>query len=86
MSRTYQWYWRARDGEADCGIFYEERPGHAYSVCRAPRYAKQEEWAEFASAVCGFLNRQDVRSQAKDTKRDGNDQRREHDEHKGETR
>lgn len=28
----------------------------------------------------------DVRSQAKDTERQGNDQRREHDEHKGETR
>lgn len=54
--RKYEWYWRARDGEADCGIFYEERPGHAYSVCRAPRYAKREDWEEFASRVCDLLN------------------------------
>lgn len=41
----WQYYWRTNDaGEADCGVFYEERAGLAHSVCRAPRYQKQDQW------------------------------------------
>lgn len=71
MSRTYEWYWRTRDGEADCGIYYEDRPGHAYSVCRAPRYAKESEWAEFAAKVCALLNDAERRASQPSAQQDG---------------
>ena len=37
-------YWRKTDGEPDCGVFTETSPGHAYSICRCPRYETKEDW------------------------------------------
>lgn len=40
------------DGLTDCGIVSTPRPGHGYSVFRAPRYAKRQQWeADSARAV-----------------------------------
>lgn len=51
----WQWYWREsaiNAGETDCGVFAEERPGMAISVCRAPRYEKREQWEANAPLLC----------------------------------
>jgi hypothetical protein len=50
-SGPWQWYWREEDGEVNCGVFYEERPGIAWSICRAPRYETQEQWAANARLI-----------------------------------
>ena len=52
----WKWNWQQVDGEADCGIFYEEHPGMAYSVCRAPRYATKEQWEATATLICKAVN------------------------------
>ena len=38
--------WRTEEGSrnADCGVYFLKREGHAYSICRAPRYSKESEW------------------------------------------
>jgi len=38
------WYWGHHNGEADCGVFAEERRGHAMAVMRCPRYQTKEQW------------------------------------------
>lgn len=46
------WYWREDDeGHADCGVFWEKRTGHAVSICRAPRYEKQQRWEANARLI-----------------------------------
>ena len=51
----WQWYWHRNTdkdpSEAECGVFVEKRPGHAYSVCRAPRYEKKEQWEANARLI-----------------------------------
>ncbi len=56
ISGKWSWYWRVTDGEADCGIFVETRPGHAYAICRCPRYVKESEWSTYASHICDLHN------------------------------
>lgn len=43
----WTWYWRKDDhtGETDCGVVAEDRPGEGVSVCRAPRYQTEKQWA-----------------------------------------
>ena len=54
----WKWYWRVDEetGEADCGIYYEKFPGHAYSVMRCPRYQSREQWEADAKFVCEMKN------------------------------
>lgn len=53
----WHWYWRVDDnGEADCGIFAQPRPGHAYAVARCPRYVQQPQWEEYATHICALHN------------------------------
>ena len=48
----WQWYWRLGEAlKADCGVFAEPRPGHAYSVCRAPQYEGQAQWEANARLI-----------------------------------
>jgi len=52
----WQWYWRAENPEehgdvADCGVFHEKRPGHAYSIARCPRYETREQWEANARLI-----------------------------------
>lgn len=47
----WEWDWRQIDGEADCGVRWMKREGHAYSVCRAPRYQSQEQWEADARLI-----------------------------------
>jgi hypothetical protein len=47
----WKWYWRKEEGEANCGVFWEKREGQAISVCRAPRYEKQEQWETNAALI-----------------------------------
>ena len=47
----WDWYWRESDGEADCGVYWEKYQGQAYSVCRAPRYQTEEQWAADARLI-----------------------------------
>jgi hypothetical protein len=47
----WQWYWRQEGREADCGVFWQERSGLAYSVCRAPRYVEQSQWEANARLI-----------------------------------
>ncbi len=48
----WQWYWRLGENlKADCGVFSETRPGHAYSVCRAPQYEGQAQWEANARLI-----------------------------------
>lgn len=52
MLWKWSWDWRASEsGEADCGVFAEERPGMAYAVCRCPRYMREEEWRSIAPVL-----------------------------------
>lgn len=56
--RPWTWHWREGDnGEADCGILHEERPGMAYSVCRCPRYVTKEQWEANAQLICDAVNK-----------------------------
>ena len=47
----WYWYWRQSDGETDCGVYSEKHQGHAYSVCRAPRYQTEDQWAADARLI-----------------------------------
>lgn len=50
----YEWksYWRTDDnGHADCGIYFSPQFGQAYSICRAPKYITEEQWAAIASHI-----------------------------------
>lgn len=47
----WEWDWRQIDGEADCGVRWIKCEGHAYSVCRAPRYQSQEQWEADARLI-----------------------------------
>ena len=50
--KEWKWYWRQNDdGNADCGVYYEERPGQVYSVCRCPRYLTEQQWTEYARLI-----------------------------------
>jgi hypothetical protein len=40
----WQWYWRYEQGEANCGVFWEQHEGMAHSVARCPRYQKKAQW------------------------------------------
>lgn len=45
MKIEWKWYWKENEqGEADCGVIWEVRPGVCYSICRAPRYEKKNMW------------------------------------------
>lgn len=48
---TWQSYWRKTEGEADCGVFTENSPGHAYSICRAPRYSTKKDWESIGQHI-----------------------------------
>lgn len=57
LFHRWTWYWRTDEkGEADCGIFAEMRPGHAYAVARCPRYMQKDQWSEYATYICGLHN------------------------------
>lgn len=43
--------WHNENGEAYCGVYYEKRPGQAYSVCRGPRYQVKEQWEADARLI-----------------------------------
>lgn len=47
----WEWYWRKENKEADCGVFYMRRPGHAYAIARCPRYEKREQWEANARLI-----------------------------------
>ena len=50
ITRTkWLWNWSVLDGEPYCGVYAELRPGHAYSICRCPRYLTKEQWTEYAT-------------------------------------
>lgn len=50
--RPWKWYWKINDGlEADCGIYSEYTYGQAVSICRAPRYEKEEQWEANARLI-----------------------------------
>ena len=57
----WQSYWRIdEDGHANCGIFSETIKGHAYSVCRAPKYQTKEQWeadSAFILHACNNIER-----------------------------
>lgn len=53
----WKWHWRiGDDGLPDCGIYAEQHPGHAYAICRCPRYLSEKEWAEYAQHICDLHN------------------------------
>src|SRR3990172_6978661 len=56
MSEPWQWYWRTENNEADCGIFHEQTPGHAYAVARCPRYQSKEQWGADAGRIVACVN------------------------------
>lgn len=57
LALRWGWYWReTEDGEADCGITAETRPGHAYAIMRCPRYVTEKKWRAFATHVCDLHN------------------------------
>lgn len=67
MSDKWQWYWRTdENGHADCGVFYEKRPGHAYAVCRAPRYMRKEQWEEIAPVIASAPDLRDQRDRLRE--------------------
>ena len=48
----WQWYFKIDDNlEADCGVYYEERPGMVYAICRAPRYEGEQQWKANARLI-----------------------------------
>lgn len=47
----WKWYWREEDGKANCGVFWEKLPGHAYAVARAPQYEKWAQWEANARLI-----------------------------------
>ncbi len=48
----WKWYWKINDRlEADCGVFSESITGQAVSVCRTPRYEKEEQWEANARLI-----------------------------------
>lgn len=51
-----QFYWRQEDGEANCGVFHEPRQGHAYSICRAPRYVSEDQWMQDGGFIADAFN------------------------------
>ncbi len=51
-----QSYWRQEDGEANCGVFHDPRQGHAYSICRAPRYVSEEQWMQDGGFIADAFN------------------------------
>ena len=52
----WTWHWRTDGDKADCGIYAEPRPGHAYAVARCPQYASEEQWSEMAQHICDLHN------------------------------
>ena len=42
---------RADDGTNDGSIIVMRRPGHAYCLAKAPRYASDEEWEHNAALI-----------------------------------
>lgn len=42
----WAYYWREENGEAECGVTHERRPGHVYAVARCPRYVRKEQWEQ----------------------------------------
>jgi len=53
----WRWNWKTNQaGEADCGIVAEPLPGHGYSICRCPRYVKEEQWRKYAKHICDLHN------------------------------
>ena len=38
------------------GIYFEERPGQAYSVARQPRYQSKQQWEIDAALICAMKN------------------------------
>ena len=42
--RNWKYYWRKVDGIEEGGVFEEPFSGHAYSICRKPRYMSKEDW------------------------------------------
>ncbi len=50
----WKWGWKIDDRlEADCGVHSEHTRGQAVSICRAPRYEKEEQWKANARLICG---------------------------------
>lgn len=56
LNSEWKWFWRKETEKADCGIFAEERPGHAYAVARCPRFLTQEQWSAVATHICVLHN------------------------------
>jgi len=67
----WRWYWRTDDqGNADCGIYAEPRPGHAYSIVRCPRYMTKEQWEQVAERIVSAVNEIDGLRAERDTYRE----------------
>ena len=47
----WKFYWRLEDGKANCGVFVEQHPGQALSICRAPQYERREQWEANARLI-----------------------------------
>ena len=46
---------RADDGTNDGSIIIMRRPGHAYCIAKAPRYASDEEWRHNAELIASAI-------------------------------
>ena len=51
----WRWYWREeadiKGDIADCGVFHEKHPGHAYAIARCPQYENREQWEANARLI-----------------------------------
>ena len=52
----WTWFWRTDGGKADCGVYAEPHPGHAYAVVRCPQYVSEEQWTEIATHIVELHN------------------------------
>ena len=53
----WKYYWGKNEhNEADCGIYFELNEGGAYAICRAPKYATEDEWKNNARRIVACVN------------------------------
>lgn len=46
---------RAEDGTNDGSLIVMRRPGHAYCIAKAPKYASDDEWRHNAERIASAL-------------------------------
>ena len=53
----WKYYWGKNEhNEADYGIYSFPNEGLAYSICRAPKYATEDEWKNNARRIVACIN------------------------------